>query len=64
MAALYPDRCKALVSVSGYLITNVKAQQPPLSPKAELGSWYQYYFATDRGRLGYSENRNDFNKLI
>jgi pimeloyl-ACP methyl ester carboxylesterase len=64
MAALYPDRCKALVSVSGYLITNVKAQQQPLPPKAELGWWYQYYFSTDRGRLGYSENRNDFNKLI
>jgi pimeloyl-ACP methyl ester carboxylesterase len=64
MAALYPERCKALVSVSGYLITNVKAQQQPLPPKAELGWWYQYYFSTDRGRLGYSENRNDFNKLI
>ena len=64
IAALYPDRCKALVAVSGYLITNVKAQQQPISPKAELGWWYQYYFSTERGRLGYSENRNDFNKLI
>jgi pimeloyl-ACP methyl ester carboxylesterase len=64
MAALWPERCKALVAVSGYLITDVKAQQQRLPPKAELGWWYQYYFATERGRLGYSENRNDFNKLI
>ncbi len=64
VAALWPQRCKALVSVSGYLITSVKAQQQPLPPKAELGWWYQYYFSTERGRLGYSENRNDFNKLI
>jgi pimeloyl-ACP methyl ester carboxylesterase len=64
MAALWPERCKALVAVSGYLVTNVRAQQQPLPPKAELGWWYQYYFSTERGRLGYSENRNDFNKLI
>jgi pimeloyl-ACP methyl ester carboxylesterase len=64
MAALWPERCKALVAVSGYLITNVKAQQQPLPPKAELGWWYQYYFSTERGRIGYSEYRNDFNKLI
>ncbi len=64
MAALWPQRCKALVAVSGYLITNVPAQQQPLPPKAELGWWYQYYFSTQRGELGYSENRNDFNKLI
>ncbi|MGZ3533261.1 MAG: alpha/beta fold hydrolase [Vulcanimicrobiaceae bacterium] len=64
MAALWPERCNGLVAVSGYLITNVMAQQQPLPPKAELGWWYQYYFATERGRLGYSENRNDFNKLI
>jgi pimeloyl-ACP methyl ester carboxylesterase len=64
MAALWPERCAGLVAVSGYLITNVKAQQKPLPPKAELGWWYQYYFATERGRVGYSENRNDFNKLI
>lgn len=64
MAALWPERCKGLVSVSGYLITNVKAQQEPLPPKAELGWWYQYYFSTERGVLGYSENRNAFNKLI
>jgi pimeloyl-ACP methyl ester carboxylesterase len=64
MAALWPSRCKALVAVSGYLITNVKAQQQPLPPKAELGWWYQYYFSTERGVLGYTENRSDFNKLI
>jgi len=63
MAALWPERCKALVSVSGYLITNLKANLQPLPPMAELG-WYQYYFATDRGILGYTENRRDFNKLI
>jgi pimeloyl-ACP methyl ester carboxylesterase len=64
MAALWPERCKALVAVSGYLITNVKAQQEPLPPKAELGWWYQYYFAIERGVLGYRENTRDFNKLI
>lgn len=50
--------------MSGYLITNVKAQRQPLPPKAELGWWYQYYFATERGRLGYEQYRNDFNRLI
>lgn len=64
MAALWPGRCKALVSVSGYLITDVRAQQQPLPPAAELGWWYQYYFATQRGVLGYGENRYAFNKLI
>jgi pimeloyl-ACP methyl ester carboxylesterase len=64
VAAIWPERCKALVAVSGYLITDVKAQQRPLPPQAELGWWYQYYFATERGRLGYGENRNEFNKLI
>jgi pimeloyl-ACP methyl ester carboxylesterase len=64
MAALWPQRCKALVAVSGYLITNVKAQQQPLPPKAELGWWYQYYFSTQRGVLGYTEYRDPFNKLI
>ena len=64
MAALWPERCKGLVSVSGYLITNVKAQRQPLPPKAELGWWYQYYFSTERGILGYTENRDDFNRLI
>jgi pimeloyl-ACP methyl ester carboxylesterase len=64
MAALWPERCKALVSVSGYLIVNLAANQQPLPPKAELGWWYQYYFATERGRRGYAENRYAFNKLI
>jgi pimeloyl-ACP methyl ester carboxylesterase len=64
MAALWPERVKALVSVSGYIIVNLKANQQPLPPKAELGWWYQYYFATERGKLGYSKNRYEFNKLI
>jgi pimeloyl-ACP methyl ester carboxylesterase len=64
MAALWPERCKALVSVSGYLVVNLEANQKPLAPSAELGWWYQYYFATDRGVAGYTQNRNDFNKLI
>jgi pimeloyl-ACP methyl ester carboxylesterase len=64
LAALWPERCKALVSVSGYLIVNRKANQRPLPPKAELGWWYQYYFATERGKIGYSENREEFARLI
>jgi pimeloyl-ACP methyl ester carboxylesterase len=63
MAALWPERCKAIVSVSGYLITDLEANKKPLPPMAEYGWWYQYYFATERGVLGYSENRYDFNKL-
>ena len=64
MAALWPERCKALVAVSGYIITNLAANQRPLPPQAELGWWYQYYFATERGVVGYSENRDAFNRLI
>ncbi len=64
VAALWPQRVDAMVSVSGYLITNLAANKKALPPKAELGWWYQYYFATERGRQGYSENRHDFNKLI
>ena len=64
IAALWPERCKALVAVSGYLITNLKANLQPLPPAAELGWWYQYYFSTERGRLGYTKYRHDFNKLI
>jgi pimeloyl-ACP methyl ester carboxylesterase len=64
MAVLWPDRCKAIVAVSGYLITNVAAQKEPLPPAAELGWWYQYYFSTDRGKLGYEKNTDAFNKLI
>ncbi|HEY4108280.1 alpha/beta hydrolase [Puia sp.] len=64
MAILWPERCKAIVSVSGYLIVNLIANKQPLPPKAELGWWYQYYFATERGLAGYDQNRHDFNKLI
>ncbi|MBN8952581.1 MULTISPECIES: alpha/beta hydrolase [unclassified Rhizobium] len=64
MAALWPERCKALVSVSGYLIGSQEINRKPLPPKAELAWWYQFYFATERGRLGYQENRHDFAKLI
>jgi pimeloyl-ACP methyl ester carboxylesterase len=64
VAALWPDRCKALVSVSGYLIGNQEAGQVPLPPQAELHWWYQYYFATDRGRKGYEKYTRDFAKLI
>jgi pimeloyl-ACP methyl ester carboxylesterase len=64
MAALWPERCKAIVSVSGYLVSNRKAALQPLSPKAELGWWYQYYFATENGVLGYTANRYEFDKLI
>jgi pimeloyl-ACP methyl ester carboxylesterase len=64
MAALWPERYKAIVSVSGYIIVNLKDNIQPLPPKAELAWWYQYYFATERGRLGYGENRKEFNRLI
>jgi pimeloyl-ACP methyl ester carboxylesterase len=64
IAALWPERCKGIVSVSGYLITNRDANKQPLPPQAELGWWYQYYFATERGRIGYDKNRHDFAKLI
>ena len=63
-AALWPERVKALVSVSGYLIGSQKAGQQPLPPAAELQWWYQYYFATERGRRGYAENTHEFAKLI
>jgi len=64
IAALWPERCKALVSVSGYLMTNVEDSKRPLPPKAEFDWWYQYYFATERGRAGYDMYRHDFAKLI
>jgi pimeloyl-ACP methyl ester carboxylesterase len=64
MAALWPERCKALVSVSGYLIGSREANRMPLPPKAELEWWYQYYFATERGRAGYDKYRREFSKLI
>src|SRR5271165_1311174 len=64
IAALWPDRCKALVSVSGYLIGSQAANAAPLPPQAEYAWWYQYYFATERGRAGYDTYRRDFNKFI
>jgi pimeloyl-ACP methyl ester carboxylesterase len=64
IAALWPEHCKAMVSVSGYLIGSQAANQKPLPPQAELAWWYQFYFATERGRLGYDQYRRDFNKLI
>jgi pimeloyl-ACP methyl ester carboxylesterase len=64
MAVLWPERVKALVSVSGYLISSQEAGRVPLAPKAELQWWYQYYFATERGRAGYAKNTHDFAKLI
>jgi pimeloyl-ACP methyl ester carboxylesterase len=64
IAALWPERCKAMVSVSGYLIGSPDANQRPLPPAAELAWWYQYYFATERGRTGYEEYRRDFARLI
>jgi pimeloyl-ACP methyl ester carboxylesterase len=64
VAALWPERCKALVSVSGYLIGSVATGKIPLPPKAELQWWYQYYFATERGRAGYEKYRRDFARLI
>jgi pimeloyl-ACP methyl ester carboxylesterase len=64
IAALWPERCKAMVSVSGYLIGSQASNEIPLPPKAELAWWYQYYFATERGRAGYEKYRHDFAKLI
>ncbi len=64
LAALWPERCVGLVAVSGYIVTNVDANRQPLPPIAEYGWWYQYYFATDRGRRGYEANRSAFNRLI
>jgi pimeloyl-ACP methyl ester carboxylesterase len=64
VAALWPERCKGLVSVSGYLIGSQEAGKIPLPPQAELQWWYQFYFATERGRTGYEKYRDDFAKLI
>jgi pimeloyl-ACP methyl ester carboxylesterase len=64
LAALWPDRCAGIVSVSGYLIGSQAAGRQPLPPKAELQWWYQYYFATERGREGYDRNRREFARLI
>jgi pimeloyl-ACP methyl ester carboxylesterase len=64
IAALWPERCRSMVSVSGYLIGSQEAGKAPLPPKAELEWWYQFYFATERGREGYEKYRHDFAKLI
>jgi pimeloyl-ACP methyl ester carboxylesterase len=64
IAALWPERCKALVSVSGYLIGSQEAGKLPLPPADELQWWYQFYFATERGRAGYEKYRREFSKLI
>jgi pimeloyl-ACP methyl ester carboxylesterase len=64
VAALWPERCKGIVSVSGYLIGNQQAGKLPLPPEAEYQWWYQFYFATERGRAGYEKNLHDFAKLI
>jgi pimeloyl-ACP methyl ester carboxylesterase len=64
VAALWPERCRAMVSVSGYLIGSRQANQQPLPPEAELSWWYQFYFATERGRVGYDRNRDAFARLI
>ena len=64
VSALWPERCRATVSVSGYLIGSQEAGKMPLPPRAELEWWYQFYFATERGRLGYEKYRRDFAKLI
>ena len=64
IAALWPERCKAMVSVSGYLIGSQESGKMPLPPKAEFEWWYQFYFATERGRAGYDKYRHDFSKLI
>lgn len=64
LAALWPERCKALVSVSGYLIGSQEANHAPLPPKAELQWWYQFYFATERGEAGYAKYTHDFARLI
>jgi pimeloyl-ACP methyl ester carboxylesterase len=64
VAALHPERCQAMVSVSGYLIAGQQANAAPLSPEAELSWWYQFYFATERGAVGYAKNRDAFARLI
>ncbi|MFI2650680.1 alpha/beta fold hydrolase [Micromonospora fulviviridis] len=64
IAALWPERCQGLVSVSGYLIAGQESGRKPLPPEAELSWWYQFYFATDRGREGYEKNLDSFAKLI
>jgi pimeloyl-ACP methyl ester carboxylesterase len=64
LAALWPERCRGIVAVSGYLIASREANRRPLAPRAEYAWWYQYYFATERGELGYADHRREFSRLI
>ena len=64
VAALWPERVRALVSVSGYLIGSQELNRMPLAPQGEHDWWYQYYFATERGRAGYAKYTREFSKLI
>ncbi|MDN4615518.1 alpha/beta hydrolase [Leifsonia sp. F6_8S_P_1B] len=64
LAALHPERCRAQVAVSGYLLSSQESNATPLPPAAELAWWYQFYFATERGRRGYETFRDDFARLI
>lgn len=64
VAAVWPDRCRALVCASGYLIGSQEANRKPLPPQGELQAWFQYYFATERGAAGYAQYRDDFNRLV
>jgi pimeloyl-ACP methyl ester carboxylesterase len=64
MAFLWPERCKALVSVSGYLVGSQAAWANPLPPSAEVPWWYAFYFSTERGKAGYAKYTKDFNRLI
>jgi pimeloyl-ACP methyl ester carboxylesterase len=64
IAAIWPERCRALVCASGYLIGSQEANRKPAPPRAELTAWFMYYFATERGAAGYAQNRNEFNKLV
>src|SRR5208282_659439 len=64
MAVLWPERCKAIVSVGGYLISSPAGNQTPLPPEAASAFWYQYYFATELGKAGYAKYLDEFNKFI
>lgn len=64
IAALWPDRCEAMVSVNGYLINSRERNRLPLPPKAERAWWYQFYFATERGQAGFAANRREFARLV
>ncbi|HEY4079030.1 MAG TPA: alpha/beta hydrolase [Rhizomicrobium sp.] len=63
-SVLQPERVKALISVSGYLVTNINTVAIPLKPADEHDWWYQFYFATERGRAGYDKYRREFARFI